>query len=120
MSTVNNIGDEGAKALSQCLTHLPQLVKLDLRGLCAQIDLLLDVICDVMSTDNDIGDEGANALICYLMCDVTLMCVMCVNTGNKIEVEGSKALSQCLTNLTQLVHFNLSGECVHIDVLLDV
>ena len=34
MSTGNNIGVEGAKALSQCLPHLPQLTHLDLSREC--------------------------------------------------------------------------------------
>ena len=54
------------------------------------------------------------------------MCVMwrgvcaCVSTGNDIGDEGAKALSQCMTHLTQLTHLDLSGECAHIDVLLGV
>ena len=43
MSTGNDIGDEGANALSQCLRHLTQLTELDLRGERAHIDELLDV-----------------------------------------------------------------------------
>ena len=37
----NNIGYEGAKALSQCLTHLPQLTQLDLSGKCVHIDVFV-------------------------------------------------------------------------------
>ena len=46
MSIGNKIGDEGAKALSQRLTHLPQLMQLNLCRECVHIDVLLDV-CDV-------------------------------------------------------------------------
>ena len=34
-----------------------------------------------------------------------------VRTGNDIEIEGAKALSQCLTHLTQLTHLDLRCEC---------
>ena len=47
MSTVNKIGDEGAKSLSQFLPHLTQLTELNLSGECVHIDVLLDV-CDVI------------------------------------------------------------------------
>ena len=53
MSTDNNIGVEGARALSQCLQHVPHLIQLDLSGectlMCGLIDVLVGVIliCDV-------------------------------------------------------------------------
>ena len=82
VSTDNFIGDKGAKVLSQCLTHLTKLSHLDL------------------------GCEWA--LMCYLVCDVTLM--MCMSTDNDIGDDGINALSQCLTHLTQLTHLDLSSE----------
>ena len=48
VSTDSDIGDEGAIALSQCLTHLPQLTYLDLSSECVHIDVLLG-LCDVRS-----------------------------------------------------------------------
>ena len=53
MSTVNDIGVEGASALSQCLQHVPQLNQLNLSCectlMCGLIDVLVGVIliCDV-------------------------------------------------------------------------
>ena len=52
------------------------------------------------------------------MCDVCNVSDVCVSTVNNIRAEGVKALSQCLTYLTQLTHLDLSRECVIIDVLL--
>ena len=50
-----------------------------------------------------------------------MLCVVCdMSTVNKIGDEGTRVLSQCLTHLTQLAHLDLSGECVHIDVLFDL
>ena len=43
VSTDNNIGEEGANALSHCLSHLPQLTQLDLSCECVHIDVLLGV-----------------------------------------------------------------------------
>ena len=59
-------------------------------------------------------------LVCYLWCVMRCdVCdVWCVSTDNEIGDEGSKALSQCLPQLTQLTHLDLSCECVLIDVLL--
>ena len=55
------------------------------------------------------------------VCDAITICDMCdVITDNKIGYKGAKALSQCLPHLTQLTHFYLRGECVHINVLLGV
>ena len=60
MSTDNDIRDEGAIALSQCLQRVPQLNQLDLSSecilMCGLIDVLVGVIlmCDVS----------------HLMCDV--------------------------------------------------
>ena len=39
VSTGNKIGNDGAKTLSQCLTHLPQLAHLDLSSECVHIDV---------------------------------------------------------------------------------
>ena len=53
MSTGNHFGDEEARALSQCLQHVPQLNQLDMSGectlMCGLIDVLVGVIlmCDV-------------------------------------------------------------------------
>ena len=58
--------------------------------------------------------------VCILMCYLCVMCDVWVSTGNDIGDEGTKALSQCLSHLTHLTHLNLHGECVHLDVLLDV
>ena len=61
MSTGNNIGDEGAVALSQCLQHVPHLTHLNLSGectlMCGLIDVLVGVMCDV-------------CCVSHLMCDV--------------------------------------------------
>ena len=143
VSTGNKIGYEGANALSQCLTHLTQLIYLDLGRECMYYCVTWCVWyvmcvtwCDVMwcdvVTDNNIECEGANALsqclphltqLTYL--DLrrkcvhvgVLLCVMwCdVSTDNNIEYEGVKALSQCLTHLTQLTDLDLRRECVYID-----
>ena len=40
-----------------------------------------------------------------------MICKMCESVDNKIEDEGAKALSQCLTHLTQLTQFSLRGQC---------
>ena len=99
MSTDNNIGDEGANVLSQYLTQLTQLTHLNFSSKCCAFNVILGV-CDV--------------------CDVCDVCNVCVSIVNKIGYEGTKALSQCLPHLTQLTYLNLSSECVHIDVIIEV
>ena len=94
VSTDNNIGVEGVKVLSQCLSHLSQLTHLDLSGECVHIGVLLDVWC----------------ALCHI--DVPDV-LMYVSTDDDIGYEGVNALSQCLAHLTQLTHLDLSGECVH-------
>ena len=62
VSTGNHIGVEGARALSQCLQHVPHLNQLNLSCECILTCGLIDVLVGVI-----------------LMCDVShLMCVMCV------------------------------------------
>ena len=141
VSAGNKIGDEGAIALSQCLTHLPQLTHLNLCSECVYWCVnwfgVWCVICDmcdvwVQTTRLELREQlhwlsawhtchNSHTLTCIVsMCIVVLLdvcCVMCVkshrcvSTGNKIGVEGTKALSQCLTHLTQLTHLDLSCEC---------
>ena len=90
VSTGNHFGIKGADSLSQCLTHMTQLTHLNLSGECAHFNCY-SVVCDVW---------------CHIdVCDV------CVSTVNKIGIEGAKALSRCLPNLTQLTYLDLSGEC---------
>ena len=85
VSTGNNIGIEGARVLSQSLPHLPQLRQLGLGCECINVTWLCNLV-------------------------VSHRFVMCVSTVNNIELDGAKALSQCLPQLTQL---DLGCECVH-------
>ena len=136
--TDNSIGIEGAKALSQCLSHLTKLSHLNLSCECVHRCITWcvmphwwSVMC--VSTVNYIGIEGAKALsqclthltqlthldlsseywcltwcVWCMMYDATLIC-----TANTIGVEGASALSQCLHHLTQLTHLDLRSECVY-------
>ena len=114
VSSGNKIESKGAIALSQCLIHLTHLTQLYLRSACVHIDVLFGVICAV---SHEI--DGAMCDVWCVVCGV--WCVVCdVSTDNNIRAEGAKALSRSLTHLTQLTHFDLSGECTHIDVLLGV
>ena len=60
MSTDNSIGDEGARALSQCLQHVPLLNQLDLSSECILMCGLIDVLVGVIL----MYDAS------HLMCDV--------------------------------------------------
>ena len=147
VSTGNNIGNEGAKSLSQCLSHLTQLTHLYLSGECVHWCVLLG---DVMWCHIDVRDDRQQHWIrgsectksvlvtldtthipwlalwaCALMCVPwwsEVMCdvtLTCVITANNIGEEGAISLIQCLTHLTKLTFLDLSGEFVQIDELLD-
>ena len=56
VSTANRIGNEGAKALSQCSTRLIQITHLDLSRECVHIDVLLRVCVCVCVRERDVCD----------------------------------------------------------------
>ena len=76
VSTVNNIGIEGAKGLSQCLTHFTHLRRLGLSSECIDIEL---GVCDAA----------------FMMCCVICVCEYSEQHWNR----GSKGIESVLDTL---------------------